>query len=353
MQQAGPFGHGGIQPQFGSHHARKERHLQRVVQHVLAVTGAVAQAAQQLHQLVVNAAQAHFQHGALALLLDGGLHFPAGLFHRLLNAGGMNAPVGNELLQRNAGHLPADRLKAGKGDGLWCVVNDQVHAREGFNGPDVPAFPADDPALHLVVGQGNYADGSFRHMVRRAALNGQGDDFPGGMVRLLLGLLLKLPDSHSLLVGQLVFQVVQQVFFCLVHREGRDFFQHVKLALFHSFGLFQPFVGLFVFLVDLVFLALHTLQLFLQAFLLLENAPFLVLNFFAPVVELFFRFVSQAMQFVFAFQYNFLFLSFGGFDGVCHNPLGLLLGGADFRLRLVLAVVDAQKKGDYAGGSGS
>ena len=116
-----------------------------------------------------------------------------------------------------------------------------------------------------------------------------------GAVCLFLGLLLKIPDLYGLLVGQLVFQDGEQVFLRLVHREGRDFFQHIELALLNSFGFLQALFSLFVFLVDLVFLALHVFQLFLQAFLLLEDAPLLMLDLFAPVCQLFFRFISQAV----------------------------------------------------------
>ena len=291
MEQAGPLGHGGVQPQLAGHHAGEEGHLDRVVQDVLPIAGAVAQPAQELDQLVVDAVDAHLQHGTLALLLDGGFHLPAGLFHGLLNAGGVDAPVGDELLQGDAGHFPAHRLKAGEGDGLGRVVDNQVHAGEGFNGPDVPALPADDAALHLVVGQGHHADGGFADVVGRAALDGQGDDLPGGFVRVLFGLLLKLPDFHGLLVGELALQVVQQVLLGLVHREVGDFLQHVKLALLHGLGLFQALLCLLVLLVDLVFLALHGFQLFLQALLLLEDAPLLMLDFLAPVVQFLFRFV--------------------------------------------------------------
>ena len=115
MKQAGTLGHRGIQPQLRGHHPREERHLDGVIQYVLPIAGAVAQAAQKLYQLVVNAAQAHLQHSPFALLLDGGFHLPAGLFHGLLNAGGVDASVGNQLFQGDAGHLPADRLKAGQG----------------------------------------------------------------------------------------------------------------------------------------------------------------------------------------------------------------------------------------------
>ena len=351
VEQASPLGHRGVKPQLAGHQAGQKGHFLRVVQHVLAVAGAVAQPAQQLHQLVVDAVDAHLQHGALALLLDGGLHLPAGLLHGLLDAGGVDAPVGDKLLQCDAGHLPAYRLKAGQCDGLGGVVDDQVHPGQSLNGPDVPALTADDPALHLIVGQGHHADGRLAHMVRGAPLDGQGDDLPGGLVRLLLGLLLELPDLHGLFVDQLALQVVQQVLLGLLHREGGDLLQHLKLAFFHLLGFPQALLRLFVLLLDLLFLALGVLPLLLQALLLLEDAPLLMLDLLAPVGQLFFRLVPQAVDLILAFQNDLLLLRLGGLYSVADDALGFLLGRTDGGLRLVLPVGKAQHKSHRAGHS--
>ena len=54
------------------------------------------------------------------------VHLPLGLLHHFLNAGGVDAPVLNELLQGNPGNFPADRVEAGDGDGLRRVVDNQI-----------------------------------------------------------------------------------------------------------------------------------------------------------------------------------------------------------------------------------
>ena len=73
------------------------------------------------------------------------------------------------------------------------VVDDEVHAGQGLQGADVAALTADDPALHLVVGQGDHRHGGLGHMVGGTALDGQGDDLPGLGVRLVLEAGLDLP----------------------------------------------------------------------------------------------------------------------------------------------------------------
>ena len=139
VEQAGAAGHGGIKPQLGGHDAGQEGHLQRMVEHVLAVAGAVTQTPQQLDQLGMDAVHAGFDDGALAFLLDGGVHLAARLLDRLFNARGVDAAVRNQALQRNARHLAAHRLEAGERDGLRCIVDDEIDAGERFDGADVAA----------------------------------------------------------------------------------------------------------------------------------------------------------------------------------------------------------------------
>ena len=52
----------------------------------------------------------------------------------------MDASVLDQLLQGDAGDLPADRVEAGDGNGLRRVVNDQVHAGHGLQRADVAAL---------------------------------------------------------------------------------------------------------------------------------------------------------------------------------------------------------------------
>ena len=53
----------------------------------------------------------------------------AALLHRLLNAGGVDAAITDQALQRHAGNLAAGLVKGGQGDGLRGIVDDKIHAR--------------------------------------------------------------------------------------------------------------------------------------------------------------------------------------------------------------------------------
>ena len=93
-------------------------YLNGVLQNVLAIAGAVVQAAQQLLQFGMQAADAGLQHGTLTLGADHSVHLTLGLLHHLLDMRGMDAAVSDQLFQGQTGHLTAHRLKAGHRNGL-------------------------------------------------------------------------------------------------------------------------------------------------------------------------------------------------------------------------------------------
>ena len=115
-------------------------------------------------------------------------------------------------------------------DGLRGVVDDQIHAGEVFQSTDVPAFPADDPALHLVIGQGHHRHGGLGHVVGGIALNGQGNDLTGLGVRLVLKAGLDLLDLHGRLMGDLGLQLGDEIVLGLLGGKAGDALQHFHLA---------------------------------------------------------------------------------------------------------------------------
>ena len=107
VQQAGALRRGDVRAELGCHHAGKMRDLDGVLEHVLTVARTVMQAAEQLHQLGVQAAHAGLEHRALTLGLDDGVHLAAGLGDHLLDVGGMDAAVGDQLFERQTCDLAA------------------------------------------------------------------------------------------------------------------------------------------------------------------------------------------------------------------------------------------------------
>ena len=73
------------------------------LQDVLAIAGAVAQAASSLDQLRMNAVDAGLERSPLAFALDDLLNLTASLVHHFLNAGRMDTAVNDQLFQGNTG----------------------------------------------------------------------------------------------------------------------------------------------------------------------------------------------------------------------------------------------------------
>ncbi len=129
--------------------------------HVLAVARAEVEPAEQIHHLVVQPANLRFLHGFLAippnLHVDLFLRFGDELF----DARGMNAAVGDELVERFAGNFAAHGVECADDHHAGRIVDDHVHARGFLEGADVSPLAADDAALHFVAGDIDGAGGGF------------------------------------------------------------------------------------------------------------------------------------------------------------------------------------------------
>ncbi len=66
---------------------------------------------------------------------------------------GMDASVGDELLERDAGGLAAHGVERGQQHAAGRVVHENVDARHLLEGSDVASLTADDPTLHVLGGK--------------------------------------------------------------------------------------------------------------------------------------------------------------------------------------------------------
>src|SRR6202035_4301621 len=72
----------------------------------------------------------------------------------------------------------------------------------GLKGTDVSAFPADDPALHLVTRQVENGDHRLTRLLARDALDRERDDLAGALVAFLLRASLNVTDdTHGVTLG--------------------------------------------------------------------------------------------------------------------------------------------------------
>ena len=320
--------------------------LDGVVQHILTVGGTVLLTAQNLNKLRIQVVNTGLVAGPLALLTDGAVHFLPGLLHHILDTGGMDPPVGNELLQGQPGNLPADGVKAADGDGFGGVVNDEIHAGNGFQGPDVPALPADDPSLHLVIGQGHHGNGGLRGMIGGAALNGGGDNLPGLFLGLVLELLLDLLDLHGSIVADILLHRAKQELLGLLLGQAGDLLQSGELLLV---GLLGGLLGLGRVgkpAAQLLLLALKGFGLLVQGRFFLLQAALLLGQLRPTVFDFLFEICARFMDFVLGLQKHFLLPVFTVADGFVDQTGSLRLRGADFPLRNLLAVSETDGASD-------
>ena len=168
--------------------AGEEGDLLRVLEDVLAVGVAVAQPAEELDQLRVHARDLELEEGRVPLLLDALLELRLDLLDDLLDARRVDAAVGDQPLEGDAGDLAPEGVEAGEDHRLRRVVDDQVDAGRHLEGADVAPLAADDPPLHLVVRQLDHRDRRLRDVVRGQPLDGEADD----PLRLAVALLARL-----------------------------------------------------------------------------------------------------------------------------------------------------------------
>ena len=79
------------------------------------------------------------------------------------------------------------------------------------------SFPADDAALHRVVGQRHHRNGGFRHLVRSHPLDGVGDEGAGPHVRFVLELGLNLRD-----LDPVSYTHLEQKYFGIANSDGHN-----------------------------------------------------------------------------------------------------------------------------------
>ena len=284
----------------------------------------------------MQAADAGLQHGAFALGADDGIHLPLGLLHHLLDMGGMDAAVGDQLFQRKARHLAAYRLEAGHRDGFRRIVDDQVCAGQRLDGADVAALAADDAALHLVIGQGYHTDGDLGHMVGGAALDSGGHDLTGAGVGFFLGAGFDLLDLQGSLVGNLRLHLRDQVLLGFLGGKAGDALQHFRLAALDELDLLLLAVSGGMLGSQRFFLFLDLLGLVIEVFFLLLQTALLLLQVGAAFLDFLLVFVSGAQDLLLRFHQCFAFLTLAILDGFVDDAQRFLFGILDLALVTLL-----------------
>ena len=268
----------------------------------------------------------------------------------------MDAAVGNQLLQRDTGHLAANRIKRGNDDRFRGIVDDQINARRRLQRADVAALAANDAALHILVGQGYDGHSGLCDVIGSAALNRHGDDIARLLLSLVLRVLLNLANEHASIMERFLLNTLDDHVLRFVLRHLRH---ALKLSALLGFQLAGSLLGgfhrrlllgvhLLRFLrqaIQLVLLALKgilarikVIRLLVEGLLALGNAALAALHFVTAVTDFAVKLVLQANDFFLRLKDAFLLLLLSAALSVVQQVLRVLFRPADLLFLNVLAI---------------
>ena len=105
---------------------------------------------QELHELGIEPLYARLEHALLAELDDVRLELRLRLVVHLFDPRRVDAPVFDQLHERELRRFAANAVEGGQDDCLWRVVDDEIDAGEVLECADVPTLAPDDPPFHIV-----------------------------------------------------------------------------------------------------------------------------------------------------------------------------------------------------------
>ena len=357
VQQTCSAGDLGIEAQFGGHDACEVGRLPGVLQQVLTVGRAVFHLADHADQLGVQSVDAQVDRRALAHLDDLLLDLFLDLGHHFLDAGGVDAAVGDELVQGQTRDLAAHGIESRKDDRLGGVIDDDLDARRGLQGADVAALAADDAALDLVALDVEDRHGVFDGRFGRHALDRRHDDALGLFRGRHLRLFDRLVDVGGGFGLGLGLHVLDQDVLGILRAHARDLFQtHVLFALHLVHLLLLVFEDLQLVL-HLLLQPVVVAELILQFALLVLEVLLDLLGALFALGDLLVAFVDLAV--VFALELYELLFCLEDALLLDHLPfgLGLLHGGfaalADRRFDHEVGDNRVDRNGDHGRDAGS
>ena len=338
MDQPGPFGQVFIDAQFSCHDAGQLRDFDGMAQDILAITGTIAQAAEDLDEFRMQTVDARFIRRLFASFADFLIDFFAGLFDHFFDACRMDTAIGNQFFQGNAGDFAADRVKARQDDRFRRIVDDEVDAGQRFNSPDIAPFASDDAAFHFIVRQRHDRYRRFGDVVGSTALDSHGNDFPGLAFGFFLGLFFQALDHLCRFVLHFGLDVVQEQFLGIFICQAGNPFQFSHLLFMKGFDSFLHLRNFIFFTLQGIFFLLHGIGFLVQMFFFLQQAPFKALQFIAAFLVFPFCVVAHLVDFFFPFQDEFLLAGFSVLLGRRNDALRFDFSLADLAFGDFLAV---------------
>src|SRR6185437_4437517 len=288
VEQRASARHRHVESKLRGHDAGQPGHLFGMLENVLAVARAPAHPADQLDELGMQAVNAGVVGRLLARLDNLRLDLLSRFVDDFFDSPGVDAAVGDELLERQARRLASHGVEAGYDDRIRRVIDDDVDAGGKLEGSNIPALTADDPPFHLVVGERHGRHRALGGVLGCDALNGQRDDLLPFALGVTLGRFTDLANPVGGVGLRLLFHPAHELVLRILRGHARHLLepaalvahQPLQLLLAVLNSLFAPakvtrtFAELFVSLLQyLEFAVEHVLAFSQPALVALDFLP--------------------------------------------------------------------------------
>ena len=231
VEKTGALGKRRVETELGSHDAAKLRNLLGVRENILSKGSAVTESAERLHDLGVKIMDPSVEGCLFASLLNPLLHESLRLLIHLLDAGGVNAAICDQVLESNASRLATNWLKAGEEHRLRRIVDYERNTRDLLEGANISTLATDDTAFEVIGRDVNRGYRDLTGLIGSTTLNGSGDDLASGLVRLGAGTLLALAKNLRLLANSILADAIEKLLVSLVSGKGGNALELGSLLL--------------------------------------------------------------------------------------------------------------------------
>ena len=279
VQQAGTASLLRIQSQLAGHDGAQVSGLTRVLQQVLAITGAIFHLTDESDQFRMQAMDTHIDGRALTSLNHLFLDLTANLCHHLLDAGGMDTAVAHQLMQCQASDLAAHRVKSRQHDSLGRVINHDLDACCSLQSTDITALTTDDATLNFVIINMEHRHSILDRSLGSDTLDGLDDDALGLFVGSHLGIIHDIVDVTCRIGLSLILERLDQFLLSLIGRQAAHVLKRVANALLHLVDILLALVKHCHLVLDIHLQALDLIAAALEFALLLVEGHLTLLQF--------------------------------------------------------------------------
>ena len=231
MEKTSALGKRRVETELGGHDAAKLRNLLGVREDILSKGGAIAKGTKSLYDLRVKVVDPGVKGCLLAGLLNPLPHESLRLLVHLLDAGGVNAAICNQVFKSDASRLAANGLEAGEKHRLRRIVNHERNAGNLLEGANVSTLATDDAALEVIRGNVNRGYRDLTCLIGGTTLNSRGDDLASGLVRLGASTLLTLAKDLRLFANGILADAIQKLLVSFVSGKGGNALELCGLLL--------------------------------------------------------------------------------------------------------------------------